>query len=151
MIIYSAYVSLKYTCTSGREFLCNYIDKKRRYWNRGFHSEIIKQYFSTNNISDVGCINGEWDETESIIFVIKEPSYNIMMIPTFSNLTKQDDQKEGIRMVNGQVFKFKYTAFGADNYINRGEMENHNSLRNDDGTISQIILESAWVITWRPI
>ena len=41
----------------------------------------------------MGCLGGEWDNTEFIIFVMKEPDYNIMMISTFSGLTVMEGQK----------------------------------------------------------
>ena len=51
-------------------------------------------------------------------------------------------------MVNVEVVKFKYTAIVADDYIYRGAVDNHNALRYDVGTKSQIGLESAWGTTW---
>ena len=68
----------------------------------------------------MGCLSGEWDETEFNIFVLKEPDYHIMMMSTFSGLTVPEGQKEEIRMVNGEIVKFKYPEFITDHYIYRG-------------------------------
>ena len=56
----------------------------------------------------MGCLSGEWDETEFNIFVLKELDYNIMMMSTFSGLTVPEVQKEERRIVNGEIIKFKY-------------------------------------------
>ena len=53
-------------------------------------------------------------------------------------------------MVNGEVVKSKYAEVVADHHRYRGAVENHNSLRHDGGTKSQIGLESAWRTTRRP-
>ena len=42
----------------------------------------------------MGCLCGEWDETEFNIFVLKEPDYNIMMMKTSLGLTVLEGQKE---------------------------------------------------------
>ena len=54
--------------------------KKRRYWPRGVHRDGINKYFIKKKVGDMGCPSGEWDETEFNIFVMKEPTYNIMMM-----------------------------------------------------------------------
>ena len=74
-----------------------------------------------------------------------------MMMSTFSNLTVPEAQKEDIRMVNGEVVKFKDTEVVADHYRYMGSVVNKNSLSHDDGTNSQIGLESSWGATWWPI
>ena len=38
--------------------------KKMCCWTRVAHEDKIDEYFSTNNIGDVGCLSGEWDETD---------------------------------------------------------------------------------------
>ena len=48
---------------------------------------------------------------------MKEPDYNIMMMSNFSGLTVPEGQKEEIRMLNGDVIKFKYPPVVADHYI----------------------------------
>ena len=121
--------------------------KKRRYWPRGIHGDEINEYFSTKNIGDVGCLSGEWDETEFNIFVMKEPDYNMVMISTFSGFTVPEGQKEERSMVDGEVVKFKYPAIVADHYRYRGAVENCNTLRHDGGEKAQIVLESAWGTT----
>ena len=35
------------------------------------------------NIGDVVCLSGEWYKTESNVFPLKGPDYNIMMMSTF--------------------------------------------------------------------
>ena len=52
-----------------------------------------------------------------------------MMMSNFLGLTVPEGQKEGISMVNGNLFKFKYTEVFADNYRYRGALDNHNALR----------------------
>ena len=42
------------------------------------------------------------------------------MISTFLGLTAPEGQKEQIRMVNGEVVKFKYPEVVADHYIYMG-------------------------------
>ena len=42
----------------------------------------------------MGCIIGEWDDTECNIFVMKEPGYIIMMMSTFSGSTVPGGHKE---------------------------------------------------------
>ena len=74
-----------------------------------------------------------------------------MIMSTFSGLTVPEVQKEDIRMVNGDVVKFKYPEVVVDHYIYREAVENHNSLRPDDGTKPQFGLESKWGTTWWPI
>ena len=63
---------------------------KRRYWTRGVHGDAINKYYRSKNIGDMGCISDEWDDTEFNIFDLKEYSYNIMMMSTFSGLTVMD-------------------------------------------------------------
>ena len=70
---------------------------------------------------------------------------------TFSGLTVPEVQKEDIRMVNGDVVKFKYPEVVVDLYIYREAVENNNSLRHDDRTKLQFGLESKWGTTWWPI
>ena len=41
-----------------------------------------------------------------------------------------------MRMVNGEVVKFKYTEVVADNYIYRGAVDKYNALRHYGGTKS---------------
>ena len=53
--------------------------------------------------------------------------------------------------MNAEAVKFKYPEVVADHYKYRGAMDNHNALRHDGGTKSQIGLESAWGTTWWPI
>ena len=43
---------------------------------------------------DVGYISGEQDDMNSLIYVMKEPDYNIMMMPTISCLTITEGQKD---------------------------------------------------------
>ena len=92
----------------------------------------------------MGCLSGEWEETEFIIFALKEPDYNIMMMSTYSDLTVLEGQKEDRRMVNGKMFKFKYPEVVANHYRYRAAAENHNYLKHDGGTKSQIGLDSKW-------
>ena len=75
------------------------------------------------------CLSGEWDETYFDIFVIKEPDKNIMIILTYYCLTGPDGKKEEIKIVNGDVIKFKYSFF-SDHY--RYEKKD-NALRHDGG------------------
>ena len=82
---------------------------------------------------------------------MKDYDYNIMMMSTFSGWTVLEGHKEGIRMVNGGVYKFKYPAVVADNYRYKGTVDNQISLRSYDQTKSQIYLDSAWRTTWWPI
>ena len=63
---------------------------------------------------------GEWGETKLNVLVLKDPYYTIVMMLTFSGLNVPEGQKEDIRMVNGDVFKFKYTEVVADHYEYRG-------------------------------
>ena len=60
------------------------------------------------------------------------------MMSTFSGFTVPEVQKEERRRVNGEVVKSKYPAVVADYYRCRGAVGNHNSLRYDVGTKSQI-------------
>ena len=64
----------------------------------------------------MGCLSGEWDETEFNIFVLKDLDYNIMIISTFLGLNVPEGQKEESRTVNGEIVKFKYTEVVADHY-----------------------------------
>ena len=98
----------------------------------------------------MGCLSGEWDETELNIFM-KEPAYNIMMMSTFSGLTVPEGQKEERIMVNGEIVKFKYSSIVANHYRYRRAVDNNNDLRHDGGIKSQIGLESVRGTTWWPI
>ena len=49
--------------------------------------EILLKITSGKKNGDVGCISGEWDETEFNVFVLKDTGYDIMTISTFSGLT----------------------------------------------------------------
>ena len=86
----------------------------------------------------MGCISSEWDETHFNIFVMKEPDNNIMSMSTFSGLTVMEVQKEEIRMVNGELVKFKYLVFVDNNNIYRGGVDNNNDLRHYDGNKYQL-------------
>ena len=74
-----------------------------------------------------------------------------MMMTTFSALTVQEGQKEERRMLNGDIVKFKYPEVVVDHYRYRGEVDNHNALRDDDRTKYQFGLEVKWGTTWWPI
>ena len=41
----------------------------------------------------MGCLSGEWYETEFNVFVFYDPDYNIMMMSNFSGLTVAEGQK----------------------------------------------------------
>ena len=71
-----------------------------------------------------------------------------MTMSTFSGSNFSEGQKEEIRMANEEVVKFNYAAFVSDHYRYIGAVENRNSLRHDDGTKPQIVLDSAWVTTY---
>ena len=68
----------------------------------------------------MGCLSCQWDDIEFNGFVLKNPDYSIMMVSTFWGLTVPEDQKEDIRMVNGEVVKFKNPEAVEDNYRYRG-------------------------------
>ena len=123
----------------------------RRYWPRGVYRYTINDYFRSKNNGHVGCISGEWDDTEFNIFVLKDPDYNIMMMSTYLGLTVPEGQKEERRMVNGEIVKFKYPEVVADHYRYRGAVDNHNALSHDGRTKSQFGLEGKWGMTWWPI
>ena len=59
-----ASVSLKDSWKQGRGGYGIALIKKRRYWPKGFHGDAINEYFMSKIIGDVGCLSGEWDETE---------------------------------------------------------------------------------------
>ena len=79
-----------------------------------------------------------------LIFLMKEPDYNILIISTFSGLAVPEVQKEDRSMVNVEEVKFKYPAVVDDYCRFRGVVDNHNVLRHDKRTKSQIGLHSAW-------
>ena len=54
--------------------------KKRRYWPRGVHRDVINKYFSSKNIGDMGCLSGEWYETKFNIFALKGPDDSILIM-----------------------------------------------------------------------
>ena len=62
----------------------------------------------------MGCLSGEWYETEFNVFFLKEPGYTIIVMSTFSYLTDPEGQKEERRMVNGEVVKFENPKVVAD-------------------------------------
>ena len=64
----------------------------------------------------MGCISGEWDETEFNIFALNETDYNIMIMSTFLSLNVTEGKKEERRMVNGEAVKFNYPKDVADHY-----------------------------------
>ena len=41
----------------------------------------------------MGCLCGEWDETEFNIFVLKEPDYNIIVMSKNSGFTVPEGQR----------------------------------------------------------
>ena len=90
----------------------------------------------------MGYLSGECDDPELNILVIKEPYYNIMMVSTFSVLTVMEGQKEKKIMVNIDVVKFRYPEVVSCHYKYKGEVENHNALRNNGGIKSQISLDT---------
>ena len=79
-----------------------------------------------------------------LIFLMKEPDYNILIISTFSGLAVPEVQKEERSMVNVEEEKFKYPAVVDDYCRFRGVVDNHNVLRHDNRTKSQIGFHSAW-------
>ena len=56
-----------------RGFCGSALIKKRQYWPRGVYGDVTNVYLMSKIIGDVGCLSGEWDETEFNIFVLKEP------------------------------------------------------------------------------
>ena len=57
----------------------------------------------------MGCLSGEWYDTELDVFVLKDPGYNITLMKNFSGLTVIEVQEEERSMMNGGLVKFKYT------------------------------------------
>ena len=43
------------------------------------------------------------------LFVVKEPTYNMIMMSTYSGIVVRDDQKEEYRYSKWKVITFKYT------------------------------------------
>ena len=85
----------------------------------------------------MGCLGCEWDEIEFYIYFLKDPDYNIMMMSTFLGLTVPEGQKEEIRMVNGEIVKFKYPqSCRISLHIQGGAAENCNASRHDGRTKS---------------
>ena len=74
-----------------------------------------------------------------------------MIMSDSSYLSVLEYQKDEIIMFNGVVFNIKYPKTVADNYRYMGEVDNHNTFRNDGGNKSQIGLDGAWGTTWCPI
>ena len=66
-------------------------------------------------------------------------------------LTVKEVQKEEIRMVNGEVVKFKYPEVVVDHYRYRGAVDNHDSSIHVGGTKPQFGLDSKWGTIWWPI
>ena len=58
VIMDSGHCVLKLPWKISKRVLWKFIDKKRRYWNNGFHEDAINKYFSTN-IGNVVCLSGE--------------------------------------------------------------------------------------------
>ena len=108
--------------------------KNRRYWPKGFHRDGINNGIRSKNIGDMGCIIGEWDETEFDVFILKEPDHNIMTMSNFLGLTVPECQKEERRMVNREAVKFKYPEVVVYHYRYREVVDNQNSLRHDGRT-----------------
>ena len=69
----------------------------------------------------MGCISGEWDETEFNLFVLNDTGYNIMTMSKFLRLNVTEGQKEERRMVNWEVVKFKYPKNVEDHYRYGGQ------------------------------
>ena len=73
---------------------------------------------------------------KNLIFLMKEPDYNILIISTFSGLSVPEVQKEDRSMVNVEEVKFKYPAVVDDYCRFRGVVDNNNLLRHDNKTKS---------------
>ena len=71
-----------------------------------------------------------------LIFLMKEPDYNILIISTFSGLAVPEVQKEDRSMVNVEEVKFKYPEVVDDYCRFRGVVDNNNLLRHDNKTKS---------------
>ena len=133
---------------SKRVVYVNSFIKQRRYWPREVYGYYVNDYFRSKNIGDLGSLSGEQDKTEFKISVLKEPSYSIMIMSTFSVFTVPEGLKEERMVVNGQIAKFKYPEVVTDHYRYREAVDNHNALRHDGGTKSQFGLESKLGTTW---
>ena len=46
--------------------------KRRRYWPMGVHGDAINEYFRSKTIGDVGCLTGEWDETDFLTYIYRQ-------------------------------------------------------------------------------
>ena len=71
-----------------------------------------------------------------------------MIMSSFSVFTVPEGQKEEIRMVNGEIFKFKYPEVVVDHCRYRRAVDNYDALSCDGGTKYQFCLESKWGTTW---
>ena len=81
VIIYSGFFVFKVLLETRRRGVNGILlMKKRLYWTRGFHWDETNDSFRAKNIGDLGCISGEWDDTEFNIFVLKDPGYNIIIM-----------------------------------------------------------------------
>ena len=129
-------LEMRNTGVYGSEFI-----KKRRFWPREVHRDGINEYCSFKN-GDVEFLSGEWDEMK-LIFLMKEPDCNIMVMLKYLILTVPDGQKEERKMVNGEVTKLKYAAIVAKNYRYREEVEIHNESRHVGEKMFQNSLENA--------
>ena len=52
---------------------------------------------------------------QSLISIMKETGYNIMIVSTFSSFTVNEGNQEDIMIANGEVVNFKYPAVIYDN------------------------------------
>ena len=105
--------------------------KKRRYWPKNVDGEDAKRHMEHKEVGVTcrrpGVIDGEAFD----LFCLKEPDYCMLMMSTYGSLNKKADQKESVRIVDGERKTFYYNNIVGNHFEYRDSVDNHNAKRHD--------------------
>ena len=124
--------------------------KKRRYWPKNVPGESIKSDFEDVDIGVTKRKPGELDGEKIDLFCLKEPDYVMTLMSTYGTVASLPDQKESLRVVDGEVKRFKYNVVVGNHYRYRDSVDAHNSKRHDCGTKHGLSIEETWKTTRWP-
>ena len=93
---------------------------------------------------------GELDGEKFDLFCLKEPDYVMLLMSTYGSLSPMTNQRDSMRIVNGNTVTFKYNSVVGNHYEYRDAVDAHNSKRHDCGTKNGLSIEETWKTTRWP-
>lgn len=123
--------------------------KKRRYWPKHVRGDVIDEYFEGKDVGAVDSLRGTLDNVPYDIFCLKEPSYVMKIMSTYSGLNVVEHAKESKRVFKdsdgeNRTVTFKYAEPFYNHYHYRHSVDDHNNLRHACPSIEETWQTHRW-------